>query len=132
MLEQWLVFSVFSLVLLWEYYRPKSKAVTIETRWLSNFSLTALAAALIYIVEASIVDLIPSSEDQGVVGYFNNVVTFIFWFALLDLFFYLCHRLSHAVPFLWKLHRVHHSDPYLDISTNFRHHPLSISGYLLC
>lgn len=34
------------------------------------------------------------------------------------------HRLSHAVPLLWRFHRVHHSDVYCDLSTSFRSHPV--------
>ena len=45
---------------------------------------------------------------------------------LLDLLQYGIHRISHAVPVLWRLHSVHHSDPDLDLSTGFRHHPLEM------
>lgn len=34
------------------------------------------------------------------------------------------HRLSHAVPLLWRIHRVHHADPAIDISTGLRNHPI--------
>ena len=44
--------------------------------------------------------------------------------ALFDLVSYWFHRLSHVVPFLWRFHRVHHSDTTMDASTNFRGHPL--------
>ncbi|TIQ38337.1 MAG: sterol desaturase family protein [Mesorhizobium sp.] len=43
---------------------------------------------------------------------------------LLDLTDYWRHRISHAVPVLWRLHRVHHSDPQMDVTTSFRSHPL--------
>lgn len=46
--------------------------------------------------------------------------------ALLDLTDYLRHRLSHALPWLWRLHRVHHSDPAVDVTTSFRNHPLEV------
>jgi sterol desaturase/sphingolipid hydroxylase (fatty acid hydroxylase superfamily) len=45
---------------------------------------------------------------------------------LLDLAIYLQHRLFHAVPFLWRLHRVHHADPDYDLTTALRFHPLEI------
>lgn len=45
---------------------------------------------------------------------------------LLDVTDYLRHRLSHAVPLLWRLHRVHHSDPVVDVTTSLRNHPLEI------
>ncbi len=44
--------------------------------------------------------------------------------AMLDLVSYWFHRLSHKVPFLWRFHRVHHSDTTMDASTNFRGHPI--------
>lgn len=40
---------------------------------------------------------------------------------------YAVHRLSHAVPLLWRVHRVHHSDTRLDLSTGFRNHPLELA-----
>jgi len=45
---------------------------------------------------------------------------------LLDLTDYLRHRLSHAVPLLWNLHRVHHSDLAVDVTTSLRNHPIEI------
>ena len=44
--------------------------------------------------------------------------------ALLDLITaYVHHRLSHAIPLLWKFHVVHHSDPHVDSTTALRHSP---------
>src|SRR5262249_21716483 len=37
---------------------------------------------------------------------------------------YLAHRLMHWSPLLWRVHRVHHSDPFVDVTTAFRNHPL--------
>jgi len=44
--------------------------------------------------------------------------------VLFDFVTYWFHRLSHIVPFLWRFHRVHHSDTSMDASTNFRGHPI--------
>lgn len=44
--------------------------------------------------------------------------------VLLDLWFYWLHRLLHAVPWLWRLHRVHHGDAELDCTTAYRFHPI--------
>jgi sterol desaturase/sphingolipid hydroxylase (fatty acid hydroxylase superfamily) len=41
----------------------------------------------------------------------------------LDLAFYLAHRAMHAVPGLWLVHAVHHSDPFVDVTTTIRQHP---------
>jgi sterol desaturase/sphingolipid hydroxylase (fatty acid hydroxylase superfamily) len=45
-------------------------------------------------------------------------------FVLLDLSFYVAHVAMHKVPALWRVHRVHHSDPVVDVTTTIRQHPL--------
>jgi sterol desaturase/sphingolipid hydroxylase (fatty acid hydroxylase superfamily) len=45
---------------------------------------------------------------------------------LLDLAVYLQHVLFHAVPLLWRLHRVHHADIEFDTTTGIRFHPIEI------
>ena len=47
-------------------------------------------------------------------------------FLLLDLLMYLWHKASHSFDCLWMFHRVHHNDPYLNISTAFRIHFLEL------
>ena len=44
----------------------------------------------------------------------------------LDLAVYLQHILHHAVPVLWRLHRVHHADLDFDLTTGLRFHPIEI------
>jgi sterol desaturase/sphingolipid hydroxylase (fatty acid hydroxylase superfamily) len=71
------------------------------------------------------------------VGIFNHVSfmgygTLVASVMLLDLTIYLQHRLLHAVPWLWRIHRVHHADPEVDVSTGLRFHPLeSVLSMLL-
>jgi sterol desaturase/sphingolipid hydroxylase (fatty acid hydroxylase superfamily) len=43
---------------------------------------------------------------------------------LIDLVDYALHRAQHAVPFIWRFHRVHHADPHLDATSSLRFHPL--------
>jgi len=45
-------------------------------------------------------------------------------FVALDIAIYLQHRLMHAVPLLWRLHRMHHADLDLDATTGVRFHPI--------
>jgi sterol desaturase/sphingolipid hydroxylase (fatty acid hydroxylase superfamily) len=54
--------------------------------------------------------------------------SFVAAFLGLDLLRYLVHRCKHAVPFLWRFHALHHSDPDLDVTTTVRVHPIE---YLL-
>lgn len=56
------------------------------------------------------------------------------WMAallLLDLAIYWQHRCMHAIPLLWRMHRVHHSDTGFDLSTGVRFHPLEITLSML-
>lgn len=41
---------------------------------------------------------------------------------LLDVWTYAWHRMNHRIPFLWRFHRVHHSDPHMDVTTANRFH----------
>jgi sterol desaturase/sphingolipid hydroxylase (fatty acid hydroxylase superfamily) len=64
-------------------------------------------------------------------GVFNVVgvpfaVAFVLSLVVLDLAIWLQHRLFHAVPLFWRLHRVHHADLDFDVTTGARFHPLEI------
>lgn len=47
--------------------------------------------------------------------------------VLLDGIIYIQHRVFHAVPVLWRLHRVHHADTDFDVTTGIRFHPIEIA-----
>lgn len=49
---------------------------------------------------------------------------FILAFIALDFVMYLQHRILHKYQWLWRIHRVHHMDKQLDVSTGLRFHPL--------
>lgn len=53
----------------------------------------------------------------------NTALSFAVGFLLLDLLRYAVHRCEHAVPLLWRIHALHHSDPDVDVTTSLRHHP---------
>lgn len=54
----------------------------------------------------------------------DTLLSFVTGFLLLDLMQYAVHRCQHAVPFLWRFHALHHSDPDVDVTTSVRHHPV--------
>ena len=59
-------------------------------------------------------------------------VSFAVSFLFLDFINYTQHVLHHKVPLLWRVHRLHHTDPSLDSLTAILHHPLEIlSGFLI-
>jgi len=105
-----------------------------QHRWFSNLSLTALNSALLRLV-ALIVPAAPTavaalaqSRGWGLfnlfqVGGWLELATSL---LLLDLLIYLQHRLFHRMPICWRLHRMHHTDLDLDVSSGIRFHPLEI------
>ncbi len=64
------------------------------------------------------------SASVGVLHWISlpPIWSFVAGFLLLDLSFYYWHRLNHVIPWLWRFHNVHHSDPDMDTSTGFRFH----------
>jgi sterol desaturase/sphingolipid hydroxylase (fatty acid hydroxylase superfamily) len=56
----------------------------------------------------------------------DGITHIIFFVIIMDLIVYIQHVLTHKVPILWRLHRVHHSDTEMDASTGFRFHPFEL------
>nr|WP_281360024.1 sterol desaturase family protein [Alteromonas profundi] len=108
-------------------------------RWFFNvvlFFIGSLCVQLILPVTAFSASLWSQDTRWGL---FNVVSTSIFSSTLIfliaaDLVLYLMHRLYHSHPWLWKIHAVHHSDQYFNVSTSLRFHPLEfiITSCLLC
>ena len=55
-----------------------------------------------------------------------DVVAFTVSWLALDLVAYVEHRLKHRIPLLWRIHRLHHSDPDVDVTTTLRFHPFEV------
>lgn len=94
----------------------------------ANFGLTALTVALNWalVSAAAIVARIFGSEGSGLLAQLALPLPALVALSIvtLDLCTYLAHRSMHALPALWRVHSVHHSDPFLDVSTTLRQHPL--------
>ena len=76
------------------------------------------------------VGLAAVAQDKGW-GLFNNLdlplwLAIVVSVAMLDLAIYLQHVMFHAVPALWRLHRMHHADLEFDVTTALRFHPVEI------
>jgi sterol desaturase/sphingolipid hydroxylase (fatty acid hydroxylase superfamily) len=100
-------------------------------RWPSNLGISALNQAVLrFLLPASAMVLATRMEQEGW-GLFAQTAL-PFWMELaaavliLDLIVYLQHRLYHAVPLLWRFHRMHHADLDFDVTTGVRFHPLSL------
>lgn len=103
-------------------------------RWFNNLSLSFSASILMrLILPLGLVGFSLYCQAIGL-GLFNldffnqinSIFIFIFSLILFDCIIYWQHRIFHYVPFLWRLHKVHHSDQAFDVTTGIRFHPLEI------
>jgi sterol desaturase/sphingolipid hydroxylase (fatty acid hydroxylase superfamily) len=97
-------------------------------RWPSNFGLTALNIVVLGALPVSglAVAVIAQRQGWGLLQRFPLPPAATLGVALLarSLVSYAVHVAMHKVPALWRVHRVHHTDVFLDVSTTVRFHPL--------
>ncbi len=105
------------------------------SRFGTNIGLYLIAALLTLVVPLTIAGAAAWAERSGV-GLFNAVsapALVILAVAVIMRSFaaYWLHRASHRVGLLWRLHRIHHGDPQVDITLGLRHHPLELLPAIL-
>lgn len=97
------------------------------TRLPANLGLTVLYFALNLLLNATVLGLVLYAESQrfGLLHWLGlpALVSAVIAFIALDGFAYQVHALMHRMPWLWRFHRIHHSDRMVDVSTAFRQHP---------
>lgn len=115
---------------IWEGLAPRRPlSVPPGARWGQQFALTALGFLLLRVCLPLSALAVAAWAQAAHRGLFN-VLALPLWLqipaglVLMDLGNYAVHRLSHAVPLLWWVHRVHHSDIDVDCGTALRHHPI--------
>jgi len=124
--------GVFSVMALWELLAPRRPlAVGRSPRWPSNLGILVadvLAVRLLLPTAAAGVALVAAERGFGLF----HVIGLPFWlaapigFLALDLVIYGQHVMFHHVPWLWRLHRMHHADLDIDVTTGVRFHPVEI------
>ncbi len=124
--------GIFALMALWEVFSPRRKlSMGRGIRWGSNLGivvLNSLLVRLLFPVAAAGFALVVSENCWGLLNVvdLNKGVEIIIALLVLDFAIYLQHRLFHAVPVLWRLHRMHHADLDYDVTTGARFHPIEI------
>jgi sterol desaturase/sphingolipid hydroxylase (fatty acid hydroxylase superfamily) len=124
--------GIFAIVALWEVVAPR-RALTVSKllRWSNNLGLVVLNTVvlrLIFPLAAVRLAAFAAANGWGVLNHFEVP----FWVAVplaviaMDFVIWLQHVMVHAVPALWRLHRVHHADLDYDLTTGARFHPLEI------
>ena len=124
--------GVLALMMLWELLAPRRRRqISRVRRWPGNLGIVVLDSVLVrLLVPMGAVAAALLAERRGW-GLFHALPA-PGWLAigasviLLDLGIYLQHVLFHAVPVLWRLHRMHHADLEFDVTTGVRFHPIEV------
>jgi sterol desaturase/sphingolipid hydroxylase (fatty acid hydroxylase superfamily) len=124
--------GIFAAMAAWEVLAPRrAQKLARGTRWPSNIGIVVLDTVLVRLVlptTAVGLALVAEARGWGLI----HALGLPMWASVplaivaLDLAIYLQHVLFHAVPALWRLHRVHHADLEIDVTTGARFHPIEI------
>ena len=124
--------GIFALVALWELAAPRRALARPRwLRWYGNIGIALLnTLAVRLLIPLLPVALAALAADRG--WGILNLVALPLWLEIaiavvvLDLIIYLQHVMFHAVPALWRLHRMHHADLDFDVTTGSRFHTIEI------
>ena len=123
---------ILAIMLAWEVYRPaRALAASRLKRWSGHLGLVITSIVLVRLLAPVALTVFALQLQTRQFGLFNWVdwpvaVEIGISVVALDLWIYWQHRLMHAVPILWRLHRVHHTDVDFDVTTAVRFHPVEI------
>ncbi len=132
--------GLFALLATLEALAPRRvRSQSRRARWVTNWSVTVLNTltlrALAFALPLLAVGAAMDAEANGW-GLFN-LIALPFWVEvlcavlILDFAIWLQHLITHKVPLLWRLHRVHHADVDMDVTTAIRFHPVEIALSML-
>lgn len=132
--------GLFVLLAALEWLLPRRPRVqTRPARWLTNWGIIVLDTLTLRLMALLLPLLaVGAAVDAGQSGWgLLNIVSWPFWFEtvlailVLDLVIWTQHLVTHKVPLLWRLHRVHHADRDMDVTTAIRFHPIEIALSML-
>jgi len=134
--EPWVRMAAFAAVLaamaLWEHLAPRRiLAHPRALRWPANLGIVMLNTALLRLAVPMAAVGLAAAAGEGGWGLLNQLdlppgLGLVAAVAALDLVIYIQHVLFHAVPALWRLHRMHHADLDFDVTTGARFHPVEV------
>jgi len=126
-------FGCLFIFLIIERLAPERRVARSQhRRWRTNSALTILAILVLPLLPVTFITAGYWAQENDF-GLLNNLpVELPIWaIALATLLLrgfisFFTHLLNHRLPFLWRLHRVHHMDTELDVSSTVRFHPLEM------
>ncbi|MDX8409199.1 MAG: sterol desaturase family protein [Mariprofundales bacterium] len=129
--------AIFATVALWELLAPRrTEPMLRHQRWPANLLLVVIDILLMRLLlpaGAVGVAMVAQQQQWGLLHLVDlpPMATIVLAIILLDAIVYWQHRLFHRMPLLWRLHRVHHADIHLDVTSGLRFHPLEIGLSML-
>ncbi len=132
--------SLFALFALAETLAPRrQRSQPRGRRWLTNWSITVANTVLLRLLAIGLPLLaVGAAVDAGANGWgLFNLTGWPIWLEtvlailILDFAIWAQHLITHKVPILWRLHRVHHADRDMDVTTAIRFHPVEIALSML-
>lgn len=124
--------GMLAFMAVWERLAPRRpREIPRLLRWGSNLGVVALNTGLLRLAFPVLAVGFAVVAEQRGWGLLNTLelprwVSIVLAVLALDLVIYLQHVLFHAVPTLWRLHRMHHADLEFDVTTGLRFHPFEI------
>jgi sterol desaturase/sphingolipid hydroxylase (fatty acid hydroxylase superfamily) len=124
--------GTFGTMATWEYLLPRRELLeTRQRRWPANLGLGFLNAVLLrFLGGGLVVSAAAFAATRGVgLAQWVAMPAWAGWMITivgLDFAVYLQHVVFHAVPVLWRVHRVHHADLGFDATTGVRFHPIEM------
>ena len=125
-------YGILLIMALWELVAPRRQLkVSKLMRWTNNLGLVffnSIVLRLLFPAAAVGVAVFVESNSWGLLNYYRLPFPWavVLSVVALDFIIYLQHVLMHAVPTLWRVHRVHHADLDYDVTTGTRFHPIEI------
>ena len=110
-----------------------------KTRWATNWAVSVLNTGTLQLMAIALPALAAGAAfdaAQNGWGIFNQITAPV-WFEVVlailvfDFAIWLQHLITHKAPVLWRLHRVHHADRDMDVTTAIRFHPVEIALSML-
>ncbi len=124
--------GIFACMGIWESLAPKrNRSFSKNVRWINNLAITFLNSVAVRVLfPSAAVGMALLAEWRGF-GFFHlvsmpSLPAGILALILLDLTIYSQHILFHRVKLFWLLHRMHHTDLDIDVTTGARFHPIEI------
>ncbi len=124
--------GMFVIMAAWELFAPRRVwGAPKSVRWTHNISIAIINVLLVRVLFPSAALGVAVFADEHGTGLLNMFaipypLAFLASLLALDLTMYLVHLMFHAVPALWRVHRVHHADVDFDVTTGARFHPIQI------